>query len=114
MEIVFSAEPKVFYSQLRYARTREHETVEFNGRTYYVCKANSYAEAIERIAALSKAAQGGLVDADYLKFINQEITKFLDESEGDNFTFMLIEFEEWHKHLENKDIQYSQTKKKTN
>lgn len=114
MEIVFSSEPKIVYSQIKYARTREHEAIEYKGNTYYVCKANSYAEAIERIIALSKAASEGLVDKTYLQFVNAEITKFLDATEGDNFTFMLIEFEEWYRHLENKDITYSQNKKKTN
>lgn len=107
MEIVFSGVPKLFYKDKRYARVREnYEEVVFNNKTYYKCDANSYAEAIERLIVLSKVSSTNQYDADYQAYVMSECAKSFDSADGDNFTLLLLPFDEWWEFLENNTIKY--------
>ena len=107
---------KLFYKDKRYARVRENfEEVTYNNKTYYKCNASSYAEAIERLIVLSKAASNNQSDQEYQSFVLNECSKLFDNGDGDNFTLLMLPFDEWWEFLENNSIQYldlNATKKK--
>lgn len=117
MQIKFIGAPKVFFNQEIYVRGRNNITKvvvpnpeSFQDFVYYIADANSEAECIERLIALSRSARAG---DQFYEFIKKSVAEFLDLSAGDSFSLLFLEFNEWWKYLENPDLDRFLSKKET-